>query len=401
VVHFALPLLLLAGTPGTPTPAPAAPTDLESRLRSAPELVSVLDDAEELRLQIVVGLVERNENGENVLRQETFRAGEEYFYPASTVKLFAAIAAAQKITALRASTGLDLDLDTPMVYHPLFEDDVLEREDSDNVEGGAITVRQEIREIFLVSSNEAFNYLYEFAGQDGIWESLRKAGLESPRIVHRLSEFRSAEENRQLPQIDFAGNEFSHSIAARTTPPLPAAPVVAGLEVGKGYYRGEDLVKGPMNFSGKNSIPLVDLQRGLCMLVRPDVDCGGAGFELDPSYRAVMLEAMSQYPRESLNPVYDVAEYPDDYVKGLLRGVTRVLPKERVKIYNKTGEAYGFSTENAWVVDVETGQGFFLALTIYTNANGVLNDDDYEYMGVAKPFLVGVGEVVARWVWSE
>ncbi|MBZ0113721.1 MAG: class A beta-lactamase-related serine hydrolase, partial [Thermoanaerobaculia bacterium] len=237
MIHFALPLLLLAGTPpGTTPTVPPPPTDLESRLRSHPDLVPVLDDAEALRLQIVVGFVEPNEKGENVLRQETFRAGAEYFYPASSVKLFAAVAAAQKIAALRESTGLDIDLDTPMVFHPLFEDDVLEREDPDNVDGGVITVRQEIREIFLVSSNEAFNYLYEFVGQDGIAESLRKAGLESPRIVHRLSEFRTEEENRMLPQVDLVGEGFSHSIAARTTAPLPAAPAMGGLEVGKAYY---------------------------------------------------------------------------------------------------------------------------------------------------------------------
>jgi hypothetical protein len=137
------------------------------------------------------------------------------------------------------------------------------------------------------------------------------------------------------------------------------------------------------------------------MLVRPDVDCGGAGFEVESADREVMLESMSQYPRESTNPVYDPEEYPDAYVKDLLPGLERVIPKERLRIYNKTGQAYGFSIENAWVVDTETGRGFFLAATLYTNKDGILNDDEYEYEEIALPFLADLGEAVARKLWQD
>ena len=60
------------------------------------------------------------------------------------------------------------------------------------------------------------------------------------------------------------------------------------------------------------------------------------------------------------------------------------------------GEAYGFSVENAYVEDRETGRALFLAATIYTNADGVLNDDRYEYAEVAKPFFALLGEALGR-----
>ena len=110
---------------------------------------------------------------------------------------------------------------------------------------------------------------------------------------------------------------------------------------------------------------------------------------------------MRQYPRQSRNPVYDPGDYPDDYVKFLLPGLERVLPKERLTIYNKVGQAYGFSVENAYVEDTASGRGFFLAAVVYTNADGVLNDDKYEYAEVALPFLANLGEAVARAVWSQ
>jgi hypothetical protein len=363
-------------------------------------LAEVVDNAAEYRLQVVLGLVEEGPDGTPILRQHAFRAGAEYFYPASTVKLFAAVAAAQKVAELRETTGLAIDLDTPLVYHPQFEDGEVEAEDPDNVESGKITVRGQIRKIFLVSDNQAYNYLYELVGQDGLAESLRGAGLDAPRVVHRLSEFRSAEENLQSPRIDFLGEDFAHSLPTRTAEPLPpAAPIDRSL-VGKGYYSGEELIEEPMDFTLKNYFPLVDLQRGLCMVVRPDVDCGGPGFELEETDREMMLEAMSQYPRESTNPVYDPEEYPDTYVKDLLPGLERVVPREKLRIYNKTGQAYGFSTENAWVVNTETGEGFFLAATLYTNADGILNDDEYEYDEIARPFFADLGEAVARALWE-
>lgn len=363
-------------------------------------LTDVVDHAADYRLQVVLGLVEEDADGAPVLRQHGFRAGAEYFYPASTVKLFAAVAAAQKIADLRATTGLAIDLDTPLIYHPQFEDGKMESKDEDNVESGEITVRQQIRKIFLVSDNQAFNYLYELVGQDGLDESMRRAGLESPRIIHRLSEFRTAEENLESPRIDFVGEEFTYTVPERTAEPLAAVEPAKRILVGEGYFSGDEPIDEPMDFTPKNHFPLVDLQRGLCMLVRPDVDCGGPGFELDDADREAMLEAMSQYPRESTNPVYDPEEYPDTYVKDLLVGLERVIPRDRLRIYNKTGQAYGFSTENAWVVNTETGQGFFLAATLYTNADGILNDDQYEYEEIALPFMADLGEAVARALWK-
>lgn len=394
-------LFFLAGM-GTVAAGGAMAQDrpLSSILQSHPGLAEVVDQATDYRLQVVLGLVEAAPDGRPSLVQHEFRAGAEYFYPASAVKLFAAVAALEKLAELRQTTGLPIDLDTSLVFHPLFEDEELEDKDQDNIDGGILTVRQQIREIFLVSDNQAFNYLYELVGQDGLARSLHRAGLDAPRIVHRLSEPRSEQENRRYPKIDFIGRDFAFSLPQRTSEPLPQSELAPRIGVGRGYYSSEELIEAPMDFTPKNHFPLTDLQRGLCMVVRPEVDCGGTGFRLDDADREVMLEAMVQYPRQSTNPVYDPQEYPDDHVKFLLPGLARVIPRERLRIYNKVGQAYGFTTENTWVVNADTGEGFFLAATLYTNANGILNDDQYEYDAVALPFMADLGEAVARFFWG-
>ena len=70
-------------------------------------------------------------------------------------------------------------------------------------------------------------------------------------------------------------------------------------------------------------------------------------------------------------------------------------------VANKLGRAYGFSVDNAYVSDAETGRAFFLAACVETNANGVVNDDAYEYEEVADPFMENLAETVAKWLWTS
>ena len=74
-------------------PAESMREILESHSRLAP----VTARAAELRLQAVLGTIEPGPDGSSRLVQHGFRLGAEYFYPASTVKLFAAVAALERL----------------------------------------------------------------------------------------------------------------------------------------------------------------------------------------------------------------------------------------------------------------------------------------------------------------
>lgn len=404
-VVLALGVGALAACAGAPKRPPsnalamaqlAEPTNpLLEVLASTPSLRPVLARAEELRLQIVLGLVEPGPDGPQLV-QHAFRADAEYFYPASSIKMFAAVAALEWLQRERESTGFDLDIGSKLVYHPLFDGEALADADPTNLEGGMITVGHEIRKLFLVSDNEAFNRLYELVGQDGLAASLAAAGLDRPRIVHRLAELRSADQNRRYPQIDLSGPDFRLVLRPRTSEPLPPGEAVPGILLGQAYWRGDRLIEEPMDFSDKNFFPLVDLQRGLCMVVTPAVDCGGRGFELRDEDRDFLRRAMSEYPARSDNPRYDEATYPDSWGKFLLPGLVRVIPQQQLEIANKVGTAYGFTVENAMVGNRSNGRMVFVTATLYTNANQTLNDDTYEYATVARPFLADLGEAIAR-----
>ncbi|MEM9597193.1 MAG: serine hydrolase, partial [Acidobacteriota bacterium] len=200
-----------------PDPDPQVPS-LDAILRGHPGLAPLLEDAEALRLQVLLGTLEEGSGGPRLV-QQGFRVDAEYTYPASTIKLCASVAALQELERLRRKTGLAVDADTPLVFHPLFDDEALERHDPDNRSGQRITVRHEIRELFLVSDNTAFNRLYELVGPAALNRSMHRAGLPSTHIVHRLSEARSPEEQLRLPRIDLAGDGFVHTLPRRVDPP--------------------------------------------------------------------------------------------------------------------------------------------------------------------------------------
>jgi cell division protein FtsI/penicillin-binding protein 2 len=157
--------------------------ELEER---AARLSKVLAEASDLRAQVLIGeLVERD--GKPVLVQHSWRADAQYFYPASTVKLLAAVAALERMRELQRGPAPKLDADTPLAFWPPRRGGAIVAQDSDNVTDGKLTLRHLVREALVVSDNESFNRLYEFTGHDRLNKLMWDAGLESVRITHRLN----------------------------------------------------------------------------------------------------------------------------------------------------------------------------------------------------------------------
>jgi len=378
--------------------------NLDSQLQTGgPALQKVFSNPQAYRAQVLITEVVRTPNGKPGLRQFRFRAGSEYFYPASSIKLCAAIAALQSLTEHSAQARIPaIDwLHAPIQIAPLFPGDAEQSSDLSNEANQKITIGHELRKLAIVSDNQAFNRLFDVVGLDSLNQQMHDLGLSSVRIRHRLSDPRS------IPH----GNA---SAAVRILPlGLPPVSIPArlgsfsdtnsapGLLIGEGFMRAKTRLNGPTDFSTRNGISLDDLQTLLILLARPDIlPAHQPRLQLHPTYRTFLLEALTMYPHESTNPRYIQAEFPDDYSKFLLPGVRRVFPssspQERIQITGKIGRAYGFSTENAWLRNPSNGREVFVAATLYTNSDGILNDDRYDYESVADPFFADLGELVAR-----
>jgi hypothetical protein len=67
---------------------------------------------------------------------------------------------------------------------------------------------------------------------------------------------------------------------------------------------------------------------------------------------------------------------------------------DHVRVFNKVGWAYGCLTDVSYVVDFRNNIEFMLTATIYVNADGILNDDKYEYDTVGWPFMNKLGQTI-------
>lgn len=364
----------------------------------------LLDDPVAARLQICLTPLVRH-GVAAAGTTETFRADAEYFYPASTVKLLAAICTIRTVRRLQNTAAWSgLDLDTPLEFFPDNSDPIVR--DETNTQGGTLTLRHCIRRALIVSENPPHNRLYEFLGHAAMNADLQALGFVHAVINHRLDDVRPPEQQRTTPRIvarvpDGPGLELPRRVGT----PLTYPTGIRGTAVGAGHFRDGVLVNTPMNFATpgaeKNRVRLVDLHAlaiRLAPSLTPDHDAAAAlGITADDL--GFLRRCMTVLPRESDNPVYDPVAYPDDYVKPTLQGVRAITPG--AEILNKLGWAYGFVTDASVIhtmsaPDPADRHAVALSYTMWACTRGVLNNDDYDYEELAKPFARDLGRCVTE-----
>ncbi len=354
-------------------------------------LAQVVSEAERHRLQIIYTKIERDDRGKPTFRTYGFRLDEhEYFYPASTVKLPAALAALEKIRALAVPdldshtnmlTGAGNPAQTPVTADP-------------TAPGGLPSIAHYVRKILLVSDNDAYNRLYEFAGHDQLNASLRQKGYSGTRIIHRLEAGLDKAQQRETNPVSFVsgGRTIYQQAAASGMRDFRAPRPVL---LGKGEIVNGQLVPGPKDFAGKNAFPLQEQHDLLKALLFPDAVPSDQQFSISDDDRQLVLEAMSAVPADSGIAAYaDRTAYPDGYVKFLMFGGDAQHISANIRVFNKSGQAYGFLTDMAYIIDSANGVEFLLGATIYTNDNGIFNDDVYEYETIGFPVMRALGEAI-------
>ena len=371
---------------------PAWNGSLEDLLRSQPErFETVMADPAKHRVQIIYTQIDRDAQGVPAFSSYRYRVDPgEYFYPASTVKLPTAALALEKLNRLDVR---GLDRDTIMFTEAVtdFQTEVTIDAESPT---GLPSVAQYIREILVVSDNDAFNRLYEFIGQEPLNDALAEKGYVGSRIVHRLESPLTAEQQRWTNPVRFenAGSVIHRESDRRSTRDF-AAPQPIPLGVAE-IIDGER-VEGSKDFASKNAYPLQALHDTIVAILFPETLAEGRRFQLTDDDLSFLRFYMSAYPREvSMGRFPDGSYYPDGYVKFLMFGGTEPELPDNIRIFNKVGDAYGFLTDAAYIVDFENNIEFILAATVYTNANQTFNDDEYEYDEIGLPFLRDLGRAI-------
>lgn len=352
---------------------------------------NVLKNRDLHKIQIRLTRIDRNNKNEPSFKHFAFfNNSNEYFYPASTVKFPIALLAIEKINELNIS---GLTIHSTMVTDSAADgqDNVYQHPQAGD---GRPSIAHYIKQIFLVSDNDAYNRLYEFLGQEYIHRKLKEKGFKSSVIRHRLSISLSDEANRATNGIRFFDEEGK--LIYQQTPQFSNVQFPEPtIEMGKGYMKGGKLVQEPFSFTQKNRLSLEDLHNMLLRVMFPDKFPAKSRFNLKESDLKFIYQWMSAYPTESKFPEYPIANYWNTYVKFLFYGSEQnIVTPPSLRIFNKVGNAYGFLTDVAYFVDFQTRTEFFLSATIYTNKNEIFNDNKYEYNQIGFPFMKELGLLI-------
>ncbi len=349
---------------------------------------TVLKYRNELNLQVIYTEINRGANGIPDLKNYYFNLrNARYFYPASCVKLPVVLLALQKLNEFktkginRYSTML-----TEAAYSgqsPVYNDP--------NSQNGKPAIAQYIKKLLLVNDNDAFNRLYEFTGQEYINDQLQQKGYKDAQILHRLGLFLTEDENRHTNPVNF----YNSSNRLVLSQPMLFNNKQYGKRndtIGTAYYSNDILIKKPMNFSGKNKVSLQDLHTMLLSLIFPEKVTAAQRFNITEYDRNLVLKYLSELPGESIYPYYDTTRYFDACSKYILAGADKGALPKHIRIFNNAGEGYGQLTDIAYVIDPENKIEFMLSATIYCNADGILNDDEYDYDNIGFPFMKNLGK---------
>lgn len=325
----------------------------------------VLDSVDKFEVQIRYTQINR-QNDSLIFSDYDFQVDDQnYFYPASTVKFPAAVAALEKLNQI----------------------DSLDRDIRFYVEGDSVetTFAKAISEIFAVSDNHANNRLVEFLGQDNINSRMKNRGVSPIRIAHRLGYH--SDDMATIPLVIYL-NDSTTSNLGGTINKAPEPLTLNKIKKGVGFYEDDSLMREAFDFSLKNHYP-VSSQHGLLKrIIFPDKFAIDEQFNLSQEQREFLLEAMKTLPKKV---GYDPVEYYDGYCKFFMYGDTKEDIPEHIKIYNKVGWAYGTLTDCAYVIDSKNKIEFMLTATLLVNENGIFNDDTYEFEEVGIPFLAELG----------
>lgn len=370
---------------------------LKDLLHQHPELFSgILNHPTQNEVQILYTRIDRDRNNIPHFTSYSYRLNaQHYFYPASTVKLPTAIFTLEKLNELKVK---GLNRKSAMITDSSFAGQTKVQVDTSSTTG-LPSIENYIKNILLVSDNDAYNRLYEFVGRAEINQKLKKYHLNNTRIVGRLAIGDAGESTRHTNPIDFyiGDKVVYHKPALYDSSNYPMQ--LENMLQGKAYLDSSDrLVNKPLDFSEKNVYTLADQQMVLKRLLFPETFPKGQRFNLTADDYRFIYHYMSTFPTENTKPTYNRPEYFPAYCKFLFYGgdSTAVINPD-IRIFNKVGDSYGYDIDNAYIVDFKNNVEFMLSAVIQSNEDGILNDNKYEYATVCLPFLKNLGQVIYQY----
>ena len=348
---------------------------IKSAFKEDEFLRKILKDKDNYELQILYTEVSKNSVGQAEFSDFQFQLNDEnYFYPASTIKLPITVLALSKINELRAE-GSNISPKSKIKLSLLSNNNEIILKDS-------ITSFQNlIADVFLVSDNSAANVLIDFIGYNYFNSSMSNLGFANTYLNHKFNPDPFVDSSWIISSLD---NEIISSNENQIT--VLASSNISNLKKGEKKFINGEIKNESLDFSTKNRSSLTDMHNIMKNLIYPETAL--SKFNLNVEDYDFLRYWMSRFTYEDLGAKYiGDSKFFSSYNKFFIHGTDTILNNTDVRVYNKIGQAYGTSTDSAYIKNYKEDLEFFLTATIYTNKNKIINDNIYEYGDTAIPFL--------------
>ena len=341
-----------------------------------------LDSAEKYEIQIIYTQINRDKLNVPHFTQYDYQLNSKRFFnPASLVKWPLILLGMEKINNLTPAYGVTIynkvafsgNSDcSPRVLTDYLAPDKTPR------------VANYIKEMILVSDNNAYNRMYDFLGQEYINKRLAEMGYDSTRIMLRFDAC-TREQNRATPPVCFYDNRDSLIY----NQPSAANPVQLINPLGT-------VQKGGKDFLYFNNMPLQDINDLMLYTFFKEAAPQKKRFNLTDEDYKLLYKYTAMAPNESEFPPFkkNSRKYPVHLKKYLYYGQNSMIPNlSGLEIHNMVGESHGTLSDVAYFVNPETGVEFMLSVVINT-CDGKITPANYHYKDIGQPFMARLGRMI-------
>ena len=359
---------------------------IELVLKSDPYLKEIIKDKEDYEIQVMLTKVNHYNTKIDFQNYQYQHDENQYFYPASTIKLPIVVLTLKKINELR-SKGSDITLKSKIILNNVDNYSNFKLQDS-------ITSFQNlIADIFLVSDNSASNILIDFIGYNYFNDEMQNAGFDRTYLNHKFNPDPYANSTWQISDLD---NNIISSINDNQKI-IKADDKTNGLDKGERRYFNGEILDESLNFSEKNRFSITDMHNLIKYIFYPEIFDKANTFNLNVEDYDFIRYWMSRFTYEDIGEKFIGDEnFFETYNKFFIHGDEQSVSNEQIRVYNKIGQAYGTSIDNGLIKNYQNDVEFILTSTIYTNKNKVINDNLYEYDDIAEPFLAKLSRAIYK-----
>lgn len=351
----------------------------------------LLSNQSKYQFQLIYNSVSRK-NKKIIFKEHSLNDNKFYYNPASVVKLPLLLLALEKLTSLKDK---GIDLDTKIGIHTCSCDFDTDRYVS---KSKSPTFRQFLRELIIMSDNDAYNLLVDFVGYDYFNKRFRELGYDGILMRKRFTSKCTVEQNKWFGGLffyDSLSNQLYEQDCDTSKQVYAIDTTKYVLSAGTSYLENGILVKGPKDFSNNNYLNFYQMNQFFKELFNHEKF--NTNFKIDSNFKKDFFDALKDYPSSLLNSSYELIDVPDWYYKFFIDSSVMDTRNTEFKIYNKVGMAGGFISDFSHVVDDSNGIEYYLSATMLAKKDDIINNGNHNYHDFGIPAFRKIGALIYKY----